>query len=634
MLVRQLARLQHRRRPFPPPAPARELCSSSPPNSPSFPGRRHPRRSEALTGDPSDPAHYAERAGARAFLRATGWTDDDFRKPTFTIACPWSTALPCNFHFRELGDALADAVRAHGGMPFVFGTPVVADGEVQNMIGMRYSLMSRDLVADAIETMHDAYQSDAIITLGGCDKTMPGSLMPLARCDAVGATLYGGSCNSGPPFAGAPFHGRETNAGSPYEAAGAAHLTDDECRQIECCSIPGAGACGGMFTANTMAACIEALGMALPGSATTPAMTSTPRESRTVNPLKLAECDEVVRTVMRMLRGAGSALRTRDVLTRQAFENAIVVLMALGGSTNGVLHLLALSREAEVDLELDDFNHIARNVPLLANMTPGGAYNMDRLDQVGGLPVLMAELMRGGLLHGDAMTITGRTVRENLEHIGAEAPSRNKENTLPSLPANQDVVFPLNAPCAPPKRHITALTGSLAPNGAVIKMSGKTVRQFAGQAKVFDSEADCYAALAADDGTVAAGDVVVIRFEGPRGGPGMPEMLACTSLLVGQGLGSSVALVTDGRFSGATQGICVGHVSPEAQDGGPIALLRDGDQVAIDLDAASIEIVGVADEEMARRREAWRAPPPKFEKGVLGKYFKLVGDASTGACTQ
>tara|TARA_B110000208_G_C11764864_1_gene428239 strand:+ start:295 stop:2094 length:1800 start_codon:yes stop_codon:yes gene_type:complete len=597
-----------------------------------------------MTGDRGDKGSWNARAGARSFLRATGFNDADFSKPIVSIACPWSTALPCNVHFRALGDLVCAEVEAAGGKPFIFGTPVVADGQVQNMGGMRFSLMSRDLIADCIETMHEAYQADAIISLGGCDKTLPASLMPLARSNSIGLTLYGGTVRPGTLGARRPAEGShaealfpgDLNAGSPYEAAGALAsglITQEECDAVECCSIPGAGACGGMFTANTMAACIEALGMSLPGTAAHVAMADSAGagDSTTLSAAKQEDCVATVKACFALLR---SGVKARDVMTRQSFENAIVVLMALGGSTNGVLHLLALAREAEVPLELEDFHMVAKEVPLIANLAPSGDWNMSDLGSVGGVPELMRLLLEAGLLHGDALTVSGKSVAANTEAWREEIEVRAACDADNVARSPRPVLYSIAAPLAPQEKHIRVLRGSLAPRGAVIKLSGKNLTEFVGPARVFDSEAECYAALASPGaGGIVAGDVVVIRYEGPRGAPGMPEMLSCTSLLVGLGLGSTVALITDGRFSGATQGICMGHVAPEAAEGGAIALVEDGDTIAIDLIERTVDLV-VGEELIAARRTAWRAPELKALPKVLARWRRHVSDASDGAAAQ
>ena len=563
-------------------------------------------RSGMLTGTPGG-TDWAKRAAARAMLRAVDFTDDDFGKPIVTVACPFTNATPCNDHIRELGDILAREIDAAGGKPFLFGTPVISDGETMGMEGMKYSLMSRDLIADCIETMHEGYAADGILTLSGCDKSIPGALMPILRNNAIGLTLYGGTILPG------RYQGENLTVVSAFEAIGAhgaGKMTDEELHQVECHSCPGAGSCGGMYTANTMASVIEAMGMSVPGSASHAAVD---RRNR-ISPKKRKDCIDSVRA-LRMLLERG--IRARDIATREAFENGIAVLMALGGSTNGILHILALAHEARLPLELDDFDRIGRNVPLLGNFKPFGKYVMADLDRIGGIPMVMKSLLKVGLLHGDCLTVTGKTVAENL----ADAPDR---------PAGQDVFFPPEKPYAPPGRHISVIRGNLAPEGAVLKLSGKRLTRHTGPARVFDREEDALDAILS--GSIRKGDVIVIRYEGPKGGPGMREMLSPSAALMGAGLGSDVALVTDGRFSGGTHGIMVGHVAPEAQAGGAIAIVREGDRITIDPGERTISLEG-SDGEVADRLSRWKAPEPRYLRGVLGKYARLVGSASKGAVT-
>lgn len=538
------------------------------------------RRSKELTGVEGTP-DWAKRSGARAFLWAAGWKKADFRKPIITVACPWTNATPCNNHFRELGDLVCEAVEEAGGKPVIFGTPIVTDGEAQGMEAMRYSLCSRDLIADCIETMHEAYRADAMITLSGCDKTQPATLMPIARSNQIGLTLYGGTMLPGMPGdprhccgksaipEDSPFYGRGLHPGSPYEATGAlvaGLISEEEMHEIECCSIPGSGACGGMFTANTMSSAIEAMGMSLPGTSSTVssgwAELNQPRGKFGENPLTAEKKAEVKQTVDACFNLLRKNIRARDIMTKKAFENAITVLYALGGSTNGVLHMLALAKEAEVDLLIDDFNTIGKDVPLIGNLAPSGVYNWADVDALGGLPVVMKELAKHGMIHTDCMTVTGKTVGENLADV-------------PGIPEGQDVIFPISKPWSQSGNHISILKGSLAPDGAVIKLSGKDIRAFRGPAKVFNSELETFYGIT--NGEVSAGDCIICRYEGPKGAPGMPEMLSLTSALVGVGLGKDCALITDGRFSGASHGICCGHVTPEAQEGGPLALVQDGE---------------------------------------------------------
>ena len=563
-------------------------------------------RSSLLTGTPGG-ADWAKRAAARAMLRAVDFTDEDFVKPIVTVACPFTNATPCNDHIRDLGDILFQEIEGAGGKPFVFGTPVISDGETMGMEGMKYSLMSRDLIADCIETMHEGYAADGILTLSGCDKSIPGALMPIFRNNSIGLTLYGGTILPG------SWQGEDLTIVSAFEAVGAhgaGKITDEELHEVECHSCPGAGSCGGMYTANTMASVIEGMGMSVPGSASHAAVD---RRNR-ISPEKRKDCVDSVKALVGLLR---RGIRGRDIATREAFENAIVVMMALGGSTNGILHILALAHEAQVPLALDDFQRIGQNVPLLGNFKPFGKYVMADLDRIGGIPMAMKTLLDAGMLHGECLTVTGKTVAENL----ADAPAR---------PGGQDIFFSLESPYAPPGRHITILRGNLAPEGAVLKLSGKTLTHHTGPARVFDREEDALDAILS--GRIRNGDVIVIRYEGPKGGPGMREMLSPSAALMGAGLGKDVALITDGRFSGGTHGIMVGHIAPEAQAGGAIAVVREGDRITINPGVRTISLEE-GEAEVTARLSRWKAPEPKYRRGVLGKYATLVGSASRGAVT-
>ena len=566
--------------------------------------RKH--RSTQLTGTPGG-ADWAKRAAARAMLRAVDFTDEDFAKPIITVACPFTNATPCNDHIRNLGDILSREIEQAGGKAFLFGTPVISDGETMGMEGMKYSLMSRDLIADCIETMHEGYAADGILTVSGCDKSIPGALMPILRNNAIGLTLYGGTILPG------RYKGEDLTVVNAFEAIGAhgaGKMTDEELHQVECHSCPGSGSCGGMYTANTMASAIEAMGMSVPGSA---AHAAVDRRNR-IAVKKRKDCVDSVKALVGLLdRG----IRARDIATREAFENAIAVMLALGGSTNGVLHLLALAHEAQVPLELDDFQRIGKKVPLLGNFKPSGKYVMLDLDRIGGLPMVMKSLLDAGLLHGQCLTVTGKTVAENL----ADAPTVRR---------GQDIFFPSEHPLALPGRHITVLRGNLAPEGAVLKLSGKELDHHTGPARVFEREEEALDAILS--GKIRKGDVLVIRYEGPKGGPGMREMLSPSAALVGAGLGKDVALITDGRFSGGTHGIMVGHIAPEAQAGGPIAAVREGDRITINPKDRSISL-DVGPEEIADRLSRWKAPEQKYRRGVMGKYAKLVGSASHGAVT-
>lgn len=563
-------------------------------------------RSGLLTGTPGGP-DWARRAAARAMLRGVGFRDEDFSRPIVTVACPYTNATPCNDHLRKLGDLLEREVTAAGGRAFLFGTPVISDGETMGMEGMKYSLPSRDLIADCIETMHEGYAADGILTLSGCDKSIPGALMPILRNNAIGLTLYGGTILPG------RYRGEDLTIVSAFEAIGAhgaGRIDDEELRQVECRSCPGSGACGGMYTANTMASVIEAIGMSVPGSASHPAADRANR----ISAQKRKDCAASAKALVGLLR---RGIPAREIATREAFENGIAVMMALGGSTNGILHILALAHEAGVALSLDDFQRISERVPLLGNFKPFGRYVMSDLDRIGGIPMVMKTLLRAGLIRGGCLTVTGKTVAENL----AAAPAR---------PDRQEVFHSPERPYAPAGRHIIILRGNLAPEGAVLKLSGKELLRHSGPARVFDREEEALEAILS--GKVRKGDVLVIRYEGPRGGPGMREMLSPSAALMGAGLGADVALVTDGRFSGGTHGIMVGHVAPEAQVGGAIALVREGDWITISPGERSITLE-VSDAEIAERRTRWNAPPPKYTRGILAKYARQVGTASRGAVT-
>ena len=544
-----------------------------------------------------------ERAAARGMLRAVGMGDDDWEKPQIGVASSWNEITPCNLSLARLAKAAKEGVHAAGGFPLEFGTISVSDGISMGHEGMHYSLVSREVIADSVEVVMQAERLDGSVLLAGCDKSLPGMLMAAARLDLAAVFLYAGSTLPG--RAALPDGSeREVTIIDAFEAVGACArglITREEVDAIERAICPGEGACGGMYTANTMASAAEALGMSLPGSAAPPA---------------------VDRRRDGYARGSGEAvvgllqqgITARHVLTRPAFENAIAVVMALGGSTNAVLHLLAIAREADVELSLADFARVGARVPHLADVKPFGRHVMTDIDRIGGVPVVMKVLLDAGLLDGSALTVTGRTMAENLKLLDAPAPDGT-------------VIRALNDPIHR-TGGISILHGSLAPDGAVVKSAGFDDVVFEGSARVFDREQGAMAAL--EDGTLQAGDVVVIRYEGPRGGPGMREMLAVTGAIKGAGLGKDVLLLTDGRFSGGTTGLCVGHVAPEAVDGGPIALVRDGDRIRLDLASATLDLVVDADE-LARRRSEWEPPPPRYRSGVLAKYTKLVGSAAQGA---
>ena len=553
------------------------------------------KRSQDLTGNPENEKseEWVKRSAARAMLRAVDFDDEDFKKPIITLANAYTNATPCNAHNRELEQIIHEEIKAQGGKAFVSGTPVVSDGITMGMQGMRYSLMSRELIADCIETMHDAYSADAMITISGCDKTIPGALIPLARLNAIGLTLYGGTILPG------HYKNEDLTIVSTFEGIGAhsaGKIDDAELKEIEKHSCPGSGSCGGMFTANTMASINEALGMSLPGTA---AHSAVDRD----NKISKDKADDCVRSVQALFNLLEKGLRARDIMTKAAFENAITVAFELGDSTNCVLHLLSLAHEAEVDLSIDDFNRIGTKVPLLGNFKPYARYVMDDLDKIGGVPVVMKQLLDHGLLNADCITVTGQTVAENLKDV-------------PPLPEDQDVIYSISKPFAPADQHINVLKGNLAPEGSVLKLSGKQLELHRGPARVFDEEEHALDSIL--DGKINKGDVIVIRYEGPKGGPGMREMLAPSAALIGAGLGKDVALITDGRFSGGTHGIMLGHIAPEAQVGGPIAAVQEGDIISINPKDKTLTLE-VDDSEIEKRLEKWQAPASKYKRGVLAK---------------
>ena len=537
-----------------------------------------------------------ERAAARGMLRAIGMRDEDFAKPQIGIASSWNEITPCNLSLQRLAVAAKEGVHRAGGFPMEFGTISVSDGISMGHVGMHWSLVSREIIADSVEAVVQAERLDGTVLLAGCDKSLPGMLMAAARLDLAGVFVYAGSILPG------HIGDREVNIADAFEAVGACArglIDRAEVDAIERAICPGEGACGGMYTANTMAAAAEALGMALPGSASPPAV------DRRRDGIARASGEAVVGLLER-------GITARDILTRGAFENAIAVVMAFGGSTNAVLHLLAIAEEAGVALELDDFNRVGDRVPHLADVKPFGAHVMSTVDRVGGVPVVMQARLDAGLLHGDLVTVTGRTMAENLADIDP-----------PDLDGT--ILRHLDNPIHP-TGGITILRGSLAPDGAVVKSAGFDSARFEGTARVFDGEQGAMDAIP----DLQPGDVVVIRYEGPRGGPGMREMLAVTAAIKGAGLGKDVLLVTDGRFSGATTGLCVGHVAPEATEAGPIALVRDGDRIVLDMTNRALDLL-VDEAELQRRRADWAPPPPRHTGGVLGKYAKLVGSAAQGA---
>jgi dihydroxy-acid dehydratase len=539
-----------------------------------------------------------ERAPARGMLRAVGMGDADWVKPQIGIASSWNEITPCNLSLNRLASASKEGVHAAGGFPMQFGTISVSDGISMGHEGMHFSLVSREVIADSVETVMQAERLDGMVLLAGCDKSLPGMMMAAARIDVASVFIYAGTTLPG------SVDGKDVTLIDAFEAVGACArglITRDEVDRIERAICPGEGACGGMYTANTMASIAEAIGMSLPGSAAPPAV-----DRRRENfSHKSGEA------VVELIR---QGITARDIMTKRAFENAITILMALGGSTNAVLHLLAMAHEADVELELHDFHRVGSKVPLLGDLKPFGKFVMSDVDKVGGIPVVLRALLDAKLLHGDCLTVTGRTMAENLENLAPPS-------------ADGEVLYATKAPFSP-SGGITILGGSLAPQGAVTKVAGIGVDVFEGPARVFDREQSAMDAL--EDGTIQAGDVVVIRYEGPKGGPGMREMLMITGAIKGAGLGKSVLLLTDGRFSGGTTGLCVGHVAPEAVDGGPIALVRDGDRIKIDIIARTLDLL-VDPAELAERAKSFKPLPIRYTRGVLAKYAKLVGSASKGA---
>ena len=539
-----------------------------------------------------------EAVAARGMLRAVGMDDEDWAKPQIGIASSWNEITPCNLSLERLAKSAKEGVFAGGGYPLQFGTISVSDGISMGHSGMHYSLVSREVIADSVETVMQAERIDGMVTLAGCDKSLPGMLMAAARLDVAAVFLYAGSTMPG------RLGDRDVTIIDAFEAVGACAaglITRNEVDAIERAICPGEGACGGMYTANTMASIAEALGMSLPGSAAPPA----------VDRRRDGFARRSGEAVVEMLR---QGLTARSILTKPAFENAIAVLMALGGSTNAVLHLLAIANEAEVDLELADFNRIGAKVPHLADVKPFGRFVMTDIDRIGGVPVVLKALLDAGLLHGDVMTVTGRTMAENLADIAPPDP-------------DGEIIRAMDQPIHR-SGGLSILHGSLAPEGAVVKTAGFDAKVFEGPARVFERERPAMDAL--EDGTIAAGDVVVIRYEGPKGGPGMREMLAITAAIKGAGLGKDVLLLTDGRFSGGTTGLCIGHMAPEAVDGGPIAFVRDGDLIKVDIAARTIDLL-VDEAELTARRQGWEPLQHGHTRGVLAKYTRLVGSAANGA---
>jgi len=555
---------------------------------------RYNRNSRAITeGD--------NRAPNRAMLRAVGFRDEDFAKPIVGVADSQSDITPCNAGLGELGAAAAAAIHADGGMPQRFSTITISDGISMGTEGMKCSLVSREVIADSIETVCRGQLMDGVLAVGGCDKNMPGAMIAMARMNIPAVFVYGGTIKPG------HYDGKDLTIVSAFEAVGeygAGRISREYFCEIEKRACPGKGSCGGMYTANTMSSVFEAMGMSLPKSSTMAAEDAEKAESAAESGRALMEC-------------VRRDLKPRQILTKKAFENAITVAMAVGGSTNAVLHLLAIAHAADVSLTLDDFERIRERTPVFCDLKPSGRYVATDLHRVGGIPLVMKMLLDAGLLHGDCVTVTGKTIAESLARVSGKPPP------------GQDVVRPISEPIYP-QGHLAILRGNLAPDGSVAKISGIKHDRITGPARVFNSEEECMAAIMGDK--IRAGDVLVIRYEGPKGGPGMREMLSPTSAIIGKGLGDKVGLITDGRFSGGTYGMVVGHVAPEAQVGGPIALVREGDTITIDAVKRVLELhVDVA--ELDRRRTAWSPPPPRYERGVLAKYAKLVTSAATGAVT-
>ena len=551
------------------------------------------RRSRAITeGD--------VRAPNRSMLRAVGLTDEDFNKPLVGVASTWSEITPCNSHINRLAEKVKEGVRVGGGVPQIFGTITVSDGISMGTEGMKFSLPSREVIADSIELVGNAQRFDGVVAIGGCDKNMPGCLMALARLNIPSLFVYGGTILPG------TCRGQDVDIVSVFEAVGqysAGKISREQLKEVEASAIPGAGSCGGMYTANTMASAIEALGMCPPGSSSMPAVTAR----------KAEDCYNAGQMVVRLIE---KQILPQHILTKTAFDNAITTVMALGGSTNAVLHLIAIARQIDIPLTIDDFTRIGNKVPHLADLKPGGKYVMADLDRVGGVPAVMKLLLREGFLNGDVLTVTGNTLAENLANA-------------PDLAEGQHIVMPIERPLHP-SGPLVILKGNLAPEGAVCKIAGLKSTSHRGPAKVFNSEEETFDAIM--NHKITHGDVVVIRYEGPKGGPGMREMLAVTAALVGQGYGETVGLITDGRFSGGTHGMVVGHVGPEAQVGGPIAIVQDGDMITIDAEQNLLSI-DLSGEEIAQRLKQWQAPEPTYTRGVLAKYVKLVSSASEGAIT-
>ena len=539
----------------------------------------------------------AAQAPSRSMLRAVGFKDEDFKKPQVGIASTWSMVTPCNMHINTLAEEVGKGVDSAGAKSVIYNTITVSDGISMGTEGMKYSLVSREVICDSIEAVSAGMGHDGIVAIGGCDKNMPGCLMGLARLNRPSIFVYGGTILPGE---------NHTDIVSVFEAVGSHAAGDIPIKQlehIEKTAIPGAGSCGGMYTANTLASAIEALGMSLPNSSA----------QNAVSQNKKQDCIDAGKAIVHLLE---HDIKPSDIMTKKAFENAITLIITLGGSTNAVLHLIAMADTIGVEVTLDDFVRIGEKTPVIADLRPSGQYLMSELIEIGGIQPLMKRLLDAGMLHGDCMTVTGKTMAENLANVA-------------DYPQGQDIILPFDKPIKKDS-HLVILHGNLAPEGAVSKITGKEGLSFTGTAKVYDSEEQGFAAII--DGQVVAGDVVVIRYEGPKGGPGMREMLSPTSAIMGKGLGNDVALITDGRFSGGSRGFVVGHITPEAYEGGPIALVKNGDSITIDAQSATMTL-NVDEQELANRKANWQAPAPKYTRGLLAKYAKTVSSASTGAVT-
>ncbi len=546
-----------------------------------------------------------DRAPSRAMMHAVGFKSEDFEKPQIGVASTWSQVTPCNIHIDRLATESAKGIDAAGGKSVIFNTITISDGISMGTEGMKYSLVSREVIADSIETVSGCEGMDGVVAIGGCDKNMPGCIIALARLNRPGIFVYGGTILPG--CTSIKGEEKDLDIVSVFEAVGkhaSGEYSDEELKAVEENAIPGEGSCGGMYTANTMASAIEALGMSLPNSSAQAA----------IGDDKMRDCFDAGAAVLNMI---DKGIRPSDILTRKAFENAITVVIALGGSTNAVLHLLAMAHAADVELNIDDFTEIGKKVPMLADLKPSGRFVMADLVKIGGTVPLMKMLLDAGLLHGDCMTVTGKTMAENLENLDTD------------YPEGQEVIRPLDNPIKKDS-HLRILYGNIAPEGAVAKITGKEGNSFTGDARVYDCEEDAMTAIL--DGKIVDGNVIVIRREGPKGGPGMREMLGPTSAVMGRGLGDKVALITDGRFSGGSHGFVVGHITPEAHVGGPIALLQDGDEITIDAVGNQIS-VNLSDEELEKRRANWETYEPRYKRGVLAKYASSVTSASTGAVT-